>query len=224
MNSVKLRALYDKYRREGVSARLALQWARDTLARESDPRSEQVSRLVDHAIGRASYTALVGDYTVTLKVKPDDLTPEDAMLGRFQSKDHADGIRFQKPDRRNHHVFVPDYTVKARARALNRMGVAKGPAWVEANRQVREDIRAAQDYAPLWASVDVQMAGVTIQADSCGGFVTSEDVESLVWEALDAADKADHASIFTEAAIEARREATRLAAEAYKAQRRAKEG
>lgn len=83
--------------------------------------------------------------------------------------------------------FRPTYTLADRARDLRgRCGYARGPAWEEANRQVREDMRRMETYGDHWSymvlTVTLKCHG--IEVDACLGGIESdggaEYAESLV--------------------------------------------
>ncbi|WP_280383679.1 hypothetical protein [Nocardia wallacei] len=105
---------------------------------------------------------------VTATATPDD-DPDRSWLGEYTDSWSPDVIATDliahgHPPR----YFLPCYTVAARRADLSALGYARGPAQVEAERQVREDARMFTELDARVVTVSVRKAGVLLGEASVG--------------------------------------------------------
>lgn len=115
------------------------------------------------------------EHTLTLPAElrldwESDDCPDLSHLGDWTDRadDHTIARNPGDVGRGQYKLFRPHYTLAARARDLHKLGYARGPAWEEANRQVREDMRRAETCGEDWCymvlTVTLRLFGIEATA------------------------------------------------------------
>ncbi|NUS45385.1 MAG: hypothetical protein HOQ24_17055 [Mycobacteriaceae bacterium] len=105
---------------------------------------------------------------ITATATPDD-DPDRSWLGEYTSTWSADVIA--RPPSEPRHLpryFLPSYTTAQRRADLSGLGYARGPAQVEAERQVQKDARLFLELDARIVTVSVRKAGVLLGEASVG--------------------------------------------------------
>ncbi|CAM4307294.1 hypothetical protein NONI108955_20075 [Nocardia ninae] len=105
---------------------------------------------------------------VTARTTPDD-DPDRSWLGEYTNSWSPDVIAHDHATPTNYpRYFLPCYTIGHRRADLSVLGYARGPAQVEAERQVRQDARLFTELDARIITVSVHKAGVLLGEASVG--------------------------------------------------------
>ncbi len=140
---------------------------------------------------------------VKVRVRPDDLSPEDGGYGRLlcerSKRDQASACR-EGADFVFPHMlrvpgeegvwYLPAYSIMGRWGDANAAGTASGPAYESAVQGAQAEMRMAMDYRPLFVTVDCYLTDPTgahweeLCGDSMGGFEDTLGIEQFLREAV----------------------------------------
>lgn len=131
-------------------------------------------------------------------------------LGEFvEDGAFPDELKRTRGDTRTYTHFRPSYSIRERVKDLRLDGWAKGPAWDEAVRQVRGDMKRLEDYyADEWFYVGIVVYAwpLTVEdpedekawgEDACWGY-ESDDEAYLNGATLEHASEAAHQALMKE--------------------------
>lgn len=123
--------------------------------------------------GEEAEAGEVDGFTLRYTWEALDEAPDLSWLGEFTDDDGPDTV--PNPDHHGRYAssgsyarFRPTTGQAERAEWLHRSGMARGPAWIEARRQMEADARTACDLRPYYVTAEAYRDGVLMGSDSLG--------------------------------------------------------